>query len=95
MIVVSPDHTHYFSTEISIWTPPLPWKKLDPLENVGPPLKPWKIKVFFEITIGHSLYNKLRSTKKNKKRKSGFLTVRHGPRSKIRPKNGFSVMSHS
>ena len=24
---------------ISNWTPP-PWKKLDPLENVGPPLEP-------------------------------------------------------
>ena len=27
-----------------------PWKMLDPhLENVGPPLKPWNIIVFFEI----------------------------------------------
>ena len=45
----------WVSKEISIWTPP-PWKMLDPpppLENVGPPLKPWKIIVFFEMTIGH------------------------------------------
>ena len=28
-----------------------PWKKMDPpsLENVGPPLEPWKMIVFFEI----------------------------------------------
>ena len=36
--------------------PPPPWKKLpSPLEKVGPPLKPFKIIVFFEITIGHPL----------------------------------------
>ena len=28
-----------------------PCKKLDPLENVGSPLKPWKIIVFFEIKL--------------------------------------------
>ena len=27
---------------------PPPWKKLDLLENVRPPLEPWKIIVFFE-----------------------------------------------
>ena len=35
---------------------PPPWKKLlSPIEKVGPPLKPLKIIVFFEITIGHPL----------------------------------------
>ena len=46
----------WVSIEITHWTPPLPWKKLpSPLEKVGPPLKPLKIIVFFEITIGHPL----------------------------------------
>ena len=45
----------WVSIEITHWTPP-PWKKLpSPLEKVGPPLKPLKIIVFFEITIGHPL----------------------------------------
>ena len=34
------------SLEISIWTP---WKRLDPLENVGPPLDPWKRIVNFSV----------------------------------------------
>ena len=29
--------------------PPPPWKKLDPLENVGPPLEALKMIDFFEI----------------------------------------------
>ena len=47
----------WVSIEITHWTPPPPpWKKLpSPLEKVGPPLKPLKIIVFFEITIGHPL----------------------------------------
>ena len=38
----------WVSSEISICTPP-PLKKLDPLENVGPPLDPWKWIVFSVI----------------------------------------------
>ena len=39
----------WVSIEISIWTPPPPWKKLDPVENVGTPLDPWKSMVFSVI----------------------------------------------
>ena len=36
--------------------PPPPLEKVAlPLEKVGPPLKPLKMIVFFEITIGHPL----------------------------------------
>ena len=43
----------WVSIEIRIWTPLE--KAGPPLENVIPPLKPWKIIDFFEITIGHPL----------------------------------------
>ena len=47
----------WVSIEITHWTPPPSMEKvaLPPLEKVGPPLKPLKIIVFFEITIGHPL----------------------------------------
>ena len=39
-----------FLYEISNWTPPPPEKSwTPPLENVGPPLEPWKMIDFFEI----------------------------------------------
>ena len=31
------------------------WKKLDPTENVGPPLEPWKRIVFFESNLWTSV----------------------------------------
>ena len=49
----------WVSIEITHWTPPPSsmekFAPPPPLEKVGPPLKPLKIIVFFEITIGHPL----------------------------------------
>ena len=39
--------------------PPPPGKKFDPLENVGPPLDPWKSKVFSVIKPLDPLYPRL------------------------------------
>ena len=42
----------WVSIEISIWNPHPPGFKLDPsLENVGPPLDPWKSIVFSVIKL--------------------------------------------
>ena len=52
----------WVSIEISIWTPH-PWKKLDPLEHVGPPLVP-RISIDFSVIKPLDplckLYNELR-----------------------------------
>ena len=46
----------WVSIEITHWTPPLHGKSCPPpLKKLDPPLKPLKIIVFFEITIGHPL----------------------------------------
>ena len=47
----------WVSIEITHWTHPLPDGKScpPPLEKVGPPLKPLKIIIFFEITIEHPM----------------------------------------
>ena len=68
-----------FYREYAIGPPP-PWKSWTPMENVGPPLEPWKMIVFFEINHLTSVI----SWGLKKKKKHAWLQT-EGPRVRASP----------